>query len=118
MVNAGLPKPTAVAAVAKYRDYMAPAGWTVYNDDPADSAEQARSLLAWDVDAAADQVPIDRQNLSERARKVLDRLNISTAGELVQRSDDEVLDVKNFGETTLKELGEKLKALRRTSQAE
>lgn len=46
--------------------------------------------------------------LSVRARKCMHRLNIQTIGELVKRSADELLECKNFGVTSLKEIREKL----------
>ncbi len=46
--------------------------------------------------------------LSVRARKCMNRLNIHTIGELVKRSADELLECKNFGVTSLKEIREKL----------
>ncbi len=47
-------------------------------------------------------------NLSVRARKCMNRLGINTLGELVQRSPDELLESKNFGQTSLNEVRDKL----------
>ena len=47
-------------------------------------------------------------NLSVRARKCMNRLNIQTIGELVRMSADELLECKNFGVTSLNEIREKL----------
>jgi DNA-directed RNA polymerase subunit alpha len=52
--------------------------------------------------------PIAELNLSVRARKCMARLNLSTVGELVRRSGDELLECKNFGVTSLNEVREKL----------
>ena len=52
--------------------------------------------------------PVSDLNLSVRARKCMNRLNISTLGELVQRTSDELLEAKNFGQTSLTEVKEKL----------
>ncbi|MBY0514826.1 MAG: tetratricopeptide repeat protein [Gemmataceae bacterium] len=52
--------------------------------------------------------PVSDLNLSVRARKCMNRLNISTLGELVQRTSDELLEAKNFGMTSLTEVREKL----------
>ena len=52
--------------------------------------------------------PVSDLNLSVRARKCMNRLNIQTLGELVSRSADELLEIKNFGVTSLKEIREKL----------
>ena len=52
--------------------------------------------------------PVSDLNLSVRARKCMNRLNITTLGELCQRTQDELLEAKNFGMTSLKEVQEKL----------
>ena len=52
--------------------------------------------------------PVSELNLSVRARKCMNRLGISTMGELVQRTADELLESKNFGMTSLNEVRERL----------
>ena len=52
--------------------------------------------------------PISDLNLSVRARKCMVRLGISTVGELIRRTGDELLECKNFGVTSLNEVREKL----------
>ncbi len=52
--------------------------------------------------------PVSDLNLSVRARKCMNRLNIQTIGELVCKSAEELLECKNFGVTSLKEIREKL----------
>jgi len=47
-------------------------------------------------------------NLSVRARKALQLLNIHTLGDLVSHTEAELMGVKNFGATSLKEVKEKL----------
>lgn len=47
--------------------------------------------------------------LSVRATNCLESEGITTVRELVQRDDDRLLQVRNFGETTLREVKEKLK---------
>ncbi|MGA1980308.1 MAG: DNA-directed RNA polymerase subunit alpha C-terminal domain-containing protein [Sedimentisphaerales bacterium] len=47
---------------------------------------------------------VDDLQLSVRARKCLQKLNIRTLGELVRRTDAELLGVKNFGVTSLNEI--------------
>src|SRR6185369_10427672 len=46
--------------------------------------------------------------LSVRATNCLESEGISTVRDLVSRSDDELLEVRNFGETTLNEVKMKL----------
>ncbi len=52
--------------------------------------------------------PVSDLNLSVRARKCMNRLQITTLGELVQRTADELLEAKNFGMTSLTEVRERL----------
>jgi len=55
--------------------------------------------------------PVSDLNLSVRARKCMARLAISTLGELIQRSPDELLATKNFGVTSLNEIRQQLSEL-------
>ncbi|MFO1006603.1 MAG: DNA-directed RNA polymerase subunit alpha C-terminal domain-containing protein [Planctomycetaceae bacterium] len=57
------------------------------------------------------QTPIADLNLSVRSRKCMTRLNITTAGELCQRTPDELMGAKNFGVTSLNEVRAKLSEL-------
>jgi DNA-directed RNA polymerase subunit alpha len=52
--------------------------------------------------------PISDLNLSVRARKCMVRLGISTIGELLRKTGDDLLECKNFGVTSLNEVREKL----------
>jgi len=52
--------------------------------------------------------PVADLNLSVRARKCMSRLGITTLSELVSRSQDELLESKNFGVTSLNEVRQKL----------
>jgi DNA-directed RNA polymerase subunit alpha len=52
--------------------------------------------------------PISDLNLSVRARKCMIRLGISTIGELIRHTGDELLECKNFGVTSLNEVRDKL----------
>ncbi len=51
---------------------------------------------------------ISELSLSVRARKCMIRLGISTIGELLRRTGDELLECKNFGVTSLNEVRDKL----------
>lgn len=53
-------------------------------------------------------LPVSELNLSVRSRKCMTRLGISTIGELVTRTPDELLAAKNFGVTSLNEIRDKL----------
>jgi DNA-directed RNA polymerase subunit alpha len=52
--------------------------------------------------------PVSELNLSVRARKCMNRLGINSLGDLIQRTADELLESKNFGQTSLAEVREKL----------
>jgi DNA-directed RNA polymerase subunit alpha len=49
--------------------------------------------------------------LSVRARKCLQRLNINTLGELTSRAETELLEARNFGQTSLNEIKGRLREL-------
>jgi DNA-directed RNA polymerase subunit alpha len=68
------------------------------------------SLVTPDEQALLDR-PIAELNLSVRARKCMVRLGISTIGELVRKTADDLLECKNFGVTSLNEVREKLVTL-------
>jgi DNA-directed RNA polymerase subunit alpha len=52
--------------------------------------------------------PVSDLNLSVRARKALQLLNIQTLGDLVSHTEAELMGVKNFGATSLAEVKQKL----------
>ena len=52
--------------------------------------------------------PIGDLELSVRCRNCMERLNLRTIGELVQKSEQDLLAVKNFGQTSLDEIKQKL----------
>lgn len=52
--------------------------------------------------------PVSELELSVRSRKCLQRLNIVTLGELAMRTESELLGTKNFGQTSLNEIRERL----------
>jgi DNA-directed RNA polymerase subunit alpha len=53
-------------------------------------------------------MPLAALHLSVRASNCLESENIATVRDLVQRNEDQLLEVRNFGETTLTEVREKL----------
>jgi len=77
---------------------------------------EARGLmgLLGGSDAALEQklnMNIAELNLSVRATNCLESESINTVRELVSRNEDQLLEVRNFGETTLNEVREKLHQL-------
>lgn len=72
------------------------------SDEPVDM-----SHLSEDEQALLDR-PMSDLNLSVRARKCMTRLGLTTIGELMRKSADDLLECKNFGVTSLTEVREKL----------
>jgi DNA-directed RNA polymerase subunit alpha len=66
---------------------------------PADEANKLASM------------PIEELDLSVRPYNCLKRAGINTLGDLLQRTEEEVVNVKNFGRKSLDEVKEKLGAL-------
>jgi len=63
----------------------------------------------------SDQVVMMRRSVAElelsvRSRKALQRLGITSLGELTQRSEAELMTIKNFGQTSLAEIKRQLEA--------
>ena len=56
-------------------------------------------------------MPIEELDLSVRPYNCLKRAGINTIGELVQRTEEEIVNVKNFGRKSLDEVKEKLAVL-------
>ncbi|HLW68953.1 MAG TPA: DNA-directed RNA polymerase subunit alpha C-terminal domain-containing protein, partial [Gemmataceae bacterium] len=52
--------------------------------------------------------PVTELNLSVRSRKCMNKLAISSVGDLVGRTADELLEAKNFGMTSLNEVRDRL----------
>lgn len=75
----------------------------VMADEEAErKAQELRELLS---------KPIEELDLSVRARNCLDAENLATVGDLVRRTEQDLLKIKNFGKTTLKEINRKLSEL-------
>ena len=56
-------------------------------------------------------ISVSELDLSVRASNCLEYANIKTIGELVTKEEDELLELKNFGKTTLVEIKKKLNQL-------
>ena len=54
---------------------------------------------------------IDELDLTVRARNCLDSAQIETVGELVSKSDQDLLSVRSFGRTSLREVKRRLEEL-------
>lgn len=76
-------------------------------DDQFSAAGSGREAGDADLDRKLN-MSLAELELSVRATNCLESENISTVRDLVSRSEDELLEVRNFGETTLKEVRAKL----------
>jgi DNA-directed RNA polymerase subunit alpha len=56
-------------------------------------------------------IPISNIEFSVRSQKCLAALNIQTIGDLVPKTEKELLNCKNFGNTSLQEVKQKLAEL-------
>jgi DNA-directed RNA polymerase subunit alpha len=54
------------------------------------------------------ETPIEDLDLSERPRNCLKRAQVNTVGELLRKSEDDLLAITNFGQKSLDEVIEKL----------
>ena len=74
---------------------------TVYTGKPETTTEEESILEA----------SIDSLELSIRSMNCLKNANIRTLRDLVSRSEKQMVEIRNFGEKSLKEVREKLEAL-------
>jgi DNA-directed RNA polymerase subunit alpha len=85
-----------------------------YNELGSPVHAEGRNYGSVGTDAASESklsMNIAELNLSVRATNCLESENITTVRDLVQRSPDQLLEVRNFGDTTLNEVREKLAEL-------
>jgi DNA-directed RNA polymerase subunit alpha len=97
------------------RDGLASAGETLRNlvSLVADLSEEPKGLELGEVSpitaASPDlELPIEELDLSERPRNCLKRARVDTIGQLVQKSEDDLLAITNFGSKSLEEVLQKL----------
>ncbi|UCC99932.1 MAG: tetratricopeptide repeat protein [Phycisphaerales bacterium] len=79
-------------------------GMAVEETEPAPADETEDSAAVADEEEGLRSKPVDDLQLSVRARKCVQKLNIHTIGELTSRTDAELLGCKNFGVTSLNEV--------------
>jgi len=87
-------KPTHPRAFAFLRDAESSISMVV--DDDMERKEDRRNQLL--------QTPITDFELSVRSRNCLAKMNLKSLGDLIQRTEAELLSYKNFGETSLQEI--------------
>lgn len=69
---------------------------------------EVAETLKGTVDDAVLNRPIGSLDLSVRARKALQLLNVQTLGDLASRTEAELMGIKNFGQTSLEEIKKRL----------
>ena len=74
------------------------AGMDMYYDEDMERKEDRLNQIL--------RIPITDFELSVRARNCLNKMNILTLGDLVRKTEQELLSYKNFGETSLNEIKE------------
>ena len=97
------------------RDALASAGATLkslvelveqMSDEPEGlTLTEAAATVATSPDL---ELAIEELDLSERPRNCLKRAQVNTVGELLQKSEDDLLAITNFGQKSLDEVIEKL----------
>jgi DNA-directed RNA polymerase subunit alpha len=96
------------------RDALASAGATLTSlvQLVADMSDNALGLgLTEDIEIGVRKdldVPIEELDLSERPRNCLKRAQINTIGELIEKTEDDLLAITNFGQKSLDEVVAKL----------
>jgi DNA-directed RNA polymerase subunit alpha len=96
------------------RDALASAGSTLTSlvQLVADMSENASGLVLTEDPEVGPRkdldVPIEELDLSERPRNCLKRAQINTIGELIEKTEDDLLAITNFGQKSLDEVVAKL----------
>ncbi|MHB1535870.1 MAG: DNA-directed RNA polymerase subunit alpha [Acidimicrobiales bacterium] len=97
------------------REALASAGDTLRSlvNLVAEMSDSPQGLELGDVGAASSgspdlDLPIEDLDLSERPRNCLKRAQVNSVGELVQKSEDDLLAITNFGQKSLDEVLQKL----------
>jgi len=97
------------------REALASAGATLRNlaDLVANLSSEPKGLELGEVISASGSspdldIPIEDLDLSERPRNCLKRAQVNTIGELLQKTEDDLLNITNFGQKSLDEVKQKL----------
>lgn len=88
--------PTNMRALKYLKDAMA--SLEMYYDEEKERKEDKQSQIL--------KIPVSDFELSVRSRNCLAKMNIQTLGDLIKRTEAELLAFKNFGETSLMEIKE------------
>jgi DNA-directed RNA polymerase subunit alpha len=106
------PEMALVEAAKILRKHLNP--FVQYNELGSQVFAENRVAALFTTDAASESklnMSLAELNLSVRAMNCLESENIHTVRDLVTKAPDQLLEVRNFGETTLNEVREKLTSL-------
>jgi len=106
------PEMALVEAAKILRKHLNP--FVQYNELGSQVFAESRAATMFTTDAASESklnMSLAELNLSVRAMNCLESENIHTVRDLVTKAPDQLLEVRNFGETTLNEVREKLTSL-------
>ena len=100
------------------RDAVASAGSTLVElfglfhelNNQAEGVEIGAAPVVEEADPQM-EVPIEDLNLTQRSYNCLKREGIHTIGELVKRSEQDLLDIRNFGQKSIDEVKDKLTSM-------
>ena len=99
-------------SLVEIKEMLASKGLSLGQLAAAPVAGEAPEISVGEEPSADDQemhgLSIGELNLSVRARKCTTKLGITTIGDLVRRTAEDLLECKNFGVTSLNEVREKL----------
>jgi DNA-directed RNA polymerase subunit alpha len=97
------------------RESLASAGATLRSlvDLIANLSDEPQGLELGDLPSGATgspdlDLPIEDLDLSERPRNCLKRAQVNTVGELLQKTEEDLLNITNFGQKSLDEVKQKL----------
>jgi DNA-directed RNA polymerase subunit alpha len=96
------------------RDALASAGdtlrtsWASSPTSPTSRGASTRRVSPTTSSSPDLELPIEELDLSERPRNCLKRARVDTIGQLVQKTEDDLLAITNFGQTSLDEVIQKL----------
>jgi DNA-directed RNA polymerase subunit alpha len=111
--NGTVRPPDAVAYASKIlKDHFAV--FVDFEDEDDGHLDEEPSSVAEGPPAAMSEIflePVDKLELSVRSYNCLKNANIRTIGDLVQKTDAEMLNTRNFGRKSLNEIKENLKAM-------
>ena len=84
--------------------------WSTWSPTSATSRRASSSARSPHVAASSPDLdlPIEDLDLSERPRNCLKRAQINTVGELLTKTEDDLLNITNFGQKSLDEVKQKL----------